>query len=175
MGEWKALKKASGTGLKELEREAGTGWRALEWQTNIDVGSPAISRAYTLLTGYTSVTKVNPVNANGKIDKVDLYVGSAGSFIVAIYEDKGSNQLKVKDNHDCGNLGVGLHSNIAVDLDVIAGEYIGVYSSGGGIDYNYPEGSDRWYKVANYTTIGQTYTFTYSAVNVMYSMFGSNY
>ena len=32
MGEWKALKKASGTGWKELERESGTGWKALLWE-----------------------------------------------------------------------------------------------------------------------------------------------
>lgn len=32
MGEWKALKKASGTAWKELERESGSGgWKALKW------------------------------------------------------------------------------------------------------------------------------------------------
>lgn len=32
MGEWKALKKASGTDWKELERESGSGWKALLWE-----------------------------------------------------------------------------------------------------------------------------------------------
>ena len=53
MGEWKALKKASGTGWKELEREAGTGWKALLYETayedfttfaEVDVGSDRIQK-----------------------------------------------------------------------------------------------------------------------------------
>ena len=51
MSEWKALRKASGTGWKELERESGTGWKALEWEyedfttfTEVDVGADRIQK-----------------------------------------------------------------------------------------------------------------------------------
>lgn len=51
MGEWKALRKASGTGWKELERESGTGWKALEWEyedfttfTEVDIAADRIQK-----------------------------------------------------------------------------------------------------------------------------------
>ena len=54
MGEWKALKRASGTGWKELEREAGTGWKALLYETTayedfttfteVDIGADRIQK-----------------------------------------------------------------------------------------------------------------------------------
>ena len=175
MGEWKALKKASGTGWKGLERQSGTGWRMLYWEGNIDVGAEALSYSSTMPIGYTIVTKYNPVNADGKIDKVDIYVGTEGTFYVGIYEYISATQVKCKDIHNCGILTVGLHSDIAVDLDVLTGEYIGAYSSDGGLRYGVETSGDRWYKEAACITVGTTYTMTFSENDVKYAVYGSNY
>ena len=76
MGEWKALKKASGTGWKELERESGTGWKELAWESGYE--------------DFTTFTEVDPnshitVDSGSKITFTNL----ARNEDCYIYKDYG--------------------------------------------------------------------------------------
>lgn len=132
MGEWKALKKASGTGWKELERELGTGWKALEWESvDIDVGAVAEDGS-THMAGSTrtAICFTNPVNENGTLTKLDLYIHTAnnGKARVGLLYLVSGNTYKCRSAQDITGLSAGLNADIAVSLVAVAGDYIGIYS-----------------------------------------------
>ena len=145
MGEWKALKQASGSGWKELERESGTGWKALEWEsgyedfttfTEVDVGANRIQKtanhvdhyAYrnedTYLYKYYGVNHFSDFTHKIKVREVSRNISAIG-FVWGV-----SNQL-----NDVKGLKSGSYHSVFVGFYETAGLKIVVWETYGGSNY----------------------------------------
>jgi hypothetical protein len=129
MAEWKSLKSTAGTGWKEIYREAGTGWKELIWDSvPIDVGEPCITRSSQQSGPYTFIIKNNVANANGKITNVCIWMGAgnpSNHYVGTFYQISGLT-YKCRTGENVGALSTG-ENNKTVDLDVVAGDLIGIY------------------------------------------------
>ena len=99
--------------------------------TAIDIGSAATVRTANLTNNYTWVDKNNSANATGKITKLAFYTsaGLDGVEVATFYVVSGNN-LSTRDTQSIGKVGGG-YQEVAVDLDVNIGDWIGVtYTSG---------------------------------------------
>jgi hypothetical protein len=107
--------------------------------TAIDIGNPAIDRTGPERgNGITWVDKNIPANATGKITTVEIwaYYANLAGCEVATFSASG-NDLATRDYETVNNgngAGVvikGSKQTFTVDLDVVAGDYIGLYYSSG--------------------------------------------
>lgn len=111
-------------------------------------------------TARTHVNRDNPANDSGKITTVDIRCFNDSTGIkVAIFENVGGNNLTARDAQLIGNLAAGLHEGIVVDLDVVAGDYIGAYFATGNPAVQTTTGAGVWYKNGDQTECVNT-TFT---------------
>lgn len=122
----------------------------------IDVGVEAIDRDYTITSDRTVINKTNPANASGKITSVEIYASSnmTGAIVVTFYRPDPTGQpdyLVARDSYEIGSVTAGSKQTFEVDLDVEAGDYLGVYFSAGWIERDNSGGDGIWYKVGNYT------------------------
>ncbi|RXG67047.1 hypothetical protein ES695_00110, partial [Candidatus Atribacteria bacterium 1244-E10-H5-B2] len=108
----------------------------------IDIGSPAINRDAYVNLGYTYILKENPANADGKITDIEIYTrGALSGCIVATFYVISGSILSARDSHYIGNVPAWSHQTISdLNIDVKAGDYIGLYFSGGAV-----EGDDSGY------------------------------
>jgi len=106
--------------------------------TEIDIGNSAIDRtSYTTIADNTLVDKNNPANADGKILSVEIYAVTGYDLTdckVGIFYIISGDYLSTRDTHTIGTVTSGLKQTFEVDLDVEAGDYIGLYASGGRIE-----------------------------------------
>ena len=134
MGEWKAFKKTAGTGQKELEHEAGTGWKALLWEgVAIDVGGACEDRAsYTSLLGITLIDLNNAANVSGTLTNICLWINTTGGadWHVGVFHLVSGITYKCRSAANLGALSVG-ENNKVVSLTIQTGDFIGVYSASG--------------------------------------------
>ena len=175
MGEWKALKKASGTGWKELEREAGTGWKALLWKTIIDLGNPCTNEALAGAANYTYLQMINTADADGTIDEVCLYINFAGSFYIGIFYPTTGNNYKCRSAADLGALSLGLNTKTGLSLAVHSGDVIGFWSSSGKVDAKVQTVGKRYSEAAGNNCVVDNEESYSSAQNYGDSIFGKNY
>ena len=99
---------------------------------SIDIGSLAIDRAlYWTSYRATRVVQGNPANNTGKITKVYIYAHSAMTSVeIGIFHVVSGNNLSTRSTHTIGNVAIGLTEH-DVDMEVIAGDYIGfTYATG---------------------------------------------
>ena len=98
----------------------------------IDIGSPAVNRGLIFNSGYTDVNKSNPANANGKITSVEIWANESltGAEVATFYVVSG-NYLSTRDSEYIGNVTAGSKQTFEVNLDVHAGDYLGIYWTGG--------------------------------------------
>jgi hypothetical protein len=112
----------------------------------IDVGAACTDRATSLGSTRTIIAKENPANDTGKITKVAIY-GTGASVLackVAIFTLVSGNSFTTRDYESIGNIAIG-YQEFTVDLDVQAGDYIGMLiNSGGGIEYDTSGGEGVW-------------------------------
>jgi len=133
----------------------------------IDIGIKVVSDS-SRGSGTTRVNKDNPANLTGKITTIDIEVKSGGvtGLIVAIFENVGGNNLTARSAQLIGDLAEGLHEGISVDLDVVAGDYIGSYHVSGYLWGNGGAGAGEWYLDGDHT---ECVSETFSAwTNVTY-------
>ncbi|MBA7688219.1 hypothetical protein ES703_96698 [subsurface metagenome] len=91
----------------------------------IDIGVKG-SFADLFGTYYTQINQNNPANLSGKITTIDIYIGNdVTGLIVAIFEKVNGLTFTARCRAVIGDLAAGLHEGIEVDLDVVAGDYIG--------------------------------------------------
>ena len=109
----------------------------------IDIGSDAINRD-GFYGVYTVVNGLNPANASGKINQLEVYANAAMSDVeVATFYVVSGNNLSTRDTQAIGSLSLGYNS-FNVDLNVEEGDYIGIYYTAGNIDTTNSGGSN-WY------------------------------
>lgn len=133
----------------------------------IDIGSDCSDRAgnSTDVNGNTTwIDKTNPANDTGKITNVAIwaYVSMASAYVATFYCPDPTN---FPDNFTArsasGNLGAvtsGSLQNFAVNLNVVVGDFIGIYFTDQttAIEFSTSGGSGLWYKAADQTACVDT-------------------
>jgi len=99
----------------------------------IDIGSPAVYDASYNGSGYTYINMNNPANDTGKITSVEIYANTILSDceVATFYLVSGSN-YSTRDTHTIGTVPSGSKQTFSgLDISVEAGDFIGIYFSGG--------------------------------------------
>lgn len=126
--------------------------------------------------GYSYVWPFNPANADGKIDTVNVSVcvGGVSNLSLGVAPMGSAPNFTYRDWVDLGNLTEGDHSISGADLDVITGDCMGYYNSGGNIQYTFSTsplaGYAHFYYCAGNCMDGVSRTFTYDGT--YYYIFG---
>ena len=118
--------------------------------TTIIVGSAPTDRSTWFNKLLTVVDRGNPANASGTLTTVDIFVNDEGDDMtgleVATFFVVSGNSLSTRDSQSIpGTLMKGVKSTFAVDLDVVAGDYIGFYCTAGYIERDTSGGSGVLY------------------------------
>jgi len=144
----------------------------------ITIGSAAINRAGYYNPGKTYVAKGSTANGTGTITSAEFYVQlELTGAKVAIFYVVAGNNLTARDfetvqigGQDPGVIPVGF-STATVDLDVVTGDYIGLYWSGGGKLDVEVSGDGEWHKDGDQT--GCTDTLFNSQADRTMSLYGT--
>ncbi|MBA7565807.1 hypothetical protein ES708_07492 [subsurface metagenome] len=104
-------------------------------EIDIDIGSPAIDRDGATGPDITVVNRSNPANESGKITSIEIFanIGLSGCKVATFYVASGNN-LSTRDYESIGNVPAGSKQVLSVNLDVKAGDYIGIYLTHGLLD-----------------------------------------
>jgi len=116
---------------------------------DIDIGMPAIDRAASVLSGYTEVDKNNPANISGTVNKVEIFAvtdNDMANVEVGIFYIVSGDNLTTRDSEFIGTVVGGSVQTFDVDLTVEAGDYIGLYWTGGRLEYDTSEPVGDWRK-----------------------------
>lgn len=113
--------------------------------TAIDIGTPAIDRGSFLATNnITFISVENPANLSGRITSIEIWaVVEMTGVKVATFEEVDTNTFTARDSQLIGTVSAGSKKTFDVDLDVQAGDYIGLCTTGGAIE-NDTSGSGTW-------------------------------
>jgi hypothetical protein len=166
MGDWKSLAKASGTGWKEIYRTPGSGgWKELQIAGSLDVGDSCINRNTATTPGYSWLVTVNPANISGTLTSVCVWFGNASLNVHLFTADRTTgNNFYIRAVQDVGDHGTGLR-NIAVELEIVAGDYVGIYTEQNGAEESTDKSADIFYKLG-VVEAGNTYLFTKPVLSV---------
>lgn len=142
----------------------------------IDIGVAAIHRPNIYYTA-TLINKGNPANASGKITSVEIYASSnmTNAKVATFYQPDPTgypNKLTARDSYSIGSVTSGAKRTFEVDLDVEAGDYLGVYFASGYIYYESAEGSGVWYAGYSDQTSCTNRSFNFVDVNE-FSLYGT--
>ncbi len=142
----------------------------------LDIGDAATKRAtYAPSSGYTRINYGNPANADGTINTVSVYFVTAATGVeVGTFSSGGSGQFTVRDYATIGSVAAGSTQTFTgLNIQVKAGDYIGIYFVTGQISRDNTGGSGVYYASGNKFGGGaNTYTFMSGAV---YSLYGSGF
>jgi hypothetical protein len=124
---------------------------------SIYVGSAATNRAAATTAGITYIDKANPVDGNGHITNVDLYVASqlSGCKVGIFYTASDVDHFTCRSSVSLGTVATGLRSS-SVDLEAKVGDFIGVYSTGGTVDRVTTGGEGVWICSGDQTVCSNT-------------------
>ena len=127
--------------------------------TDITIGNPAINGDILVgVSGYTQVDKKTPADGTGTIKTVEVYLGANTTVSIIATFTLSAGQLTARDYESVGALSEGYNS-FSVDLDVVEGDYIGIYYEGGEVKNTPGAGTGIWYKSGDQTQCVDT-TFT---------------
>lgn len=103
---------------------------------DIDIGMPAVNRG-TTMDDYTIVNMGNPAEESGKITSVEIWANETMTVCeVAIFFVVSGNFLSTRDIHYIGEVIAGSKQTFVVDLNVEAGDYIGLVTGPENIEYD---------------------------------------
>ncbi|GAH33167.1 unnamed protein product, partial [marine sediment metagenome] len=102
----------------------------------IDIGNEVIDRDSYIDYGKTLIDGTNPANASGRLTSVSIYarVEMLYTNVAIFYRPDPTgypNNFTARDSHYVGTVAAGEQS-FEVELEVEAGDFIGVYFVGGG-------------------------------------------
>jgi len=109
------------------------------------MGAEAINR-YSTIGIYTIVNRTGPALYSGTVKRVRIWANKTlyNCEIATFYVVNGNN-LSTRDNQTIGTVTAGSAKEITVDLDVQAGDYIGMYYTSGKMDVSTSGGNGLWY------------------------------
>jgi hypothetical protein len=134
----------------------------------IDIGYIDSAYSNNNTETYTWINQINPANASGKITLVSIYVlngyGDITSVEVATFYIVSGTNFTTRDSQNIGTLTQNGQRTATVDLDVEAGDYIGIKFLGGRIGNDPTTGYTCWYRSDDNIPCTNA-TFTVSANN----------
>lgn len=114
----------------------------------IYIGAPAIERG-TTLGAYTMIND-NPANESGVINSVEIWAAtSLVNCEVAIFTQGDANVFSTGDIEFIGAVEKWAKRTFVVNLDVQAGDYIGIYYTAGTIERDNAGCDGFWYKTGD--------------------------
>lgn len=136
----------------------------------IDIGAAAIDRASYEGHLRTTITKINPANLSGEITQIQVYPhANVTNCAVGIFYLTGTNQLKCRSAQAIGAVTAGYHE-IAVSLVVVAGDFLGWYMEGSGLEAD-TSGLGAYWIAGNHCTVDDEAGYTNQASRT-YSLYG---
>lgn len=117
--------------------------------TDITIGWPAIDRSVSI-GAYTAIND-NSANESGIINSVEIWANTSlvNCEVATFYRpDPGGfpNNFTTRDTEFIGAVTSGSKQTFPVDLDVEAGDYIGIYYTAGNIERDSSGCGGMWYK-----------------------------
>lgn len=103
----------------------------------IDIGALAINRAGWGGMGNTQIFQDNPADGTGKITSIEVFAVSGYNLVglkVATFFVVSGNTLSTRDWANIGAVTSGSKQTFVVDINVVAGDFIGLYASSGRIE-----------------------------------------
>jgi len=141
---------------------------------DIDIGSAAENRATNSDPG-TYVGKDNPANLSGKITSIEIWFdsasGNATGVEVATFFIVSGDNLSTRDTQTIGSVTAGSKQTFTVDLNVVAGDYIGIHYVGGEIERT-NLGVGYWYVLTTDLIPCTNQAFTFLAARTI-SLYGT--
>lgn len=111
----------------------------------IIIGREAKNRSSGVET-HTLINKGVVANASGKLTSVEIYCNiSLANCKVATFYVVSGNNLSTRDHQLIGAVPAGSKQILSVDLNVVAGDYLGLYYPTGRIDNDLSGGAGMWY------------------------------
>lgn len=127
----------------------------------VDIGSEAVDRTNYIGDVHTLVDETNPANASGTITEVEIYkTESWGNIKVAIFYQVAGNFLSTRSWVDLGVPPQG-YSKHVVSLEVHEGDYIGICTGSGSVDFDYS--GVGWWDIGSDQIPCTNVEFTHSA------------
>ncbi len=127
----------------------------------VDIGSEAVDRTNSIGDVHTLVDETNPANASGTITEVEIYkYSSYGNIKVGIFHQVAGNFLSTRSWVDLGTPPQG-YSKHVVSLAVQEGDYIGICTGSGSIDFDYS--GTGWWDIGSDQIPCTNVEFTYAA------------
>ena len=124
----------------------------------IDVGAAAIDRATTTPADNTFIAQENPANETGTLDTVEVYGVSSGTITVGTFFGSGTSWTS-RDSATF-SISAGFNQETGLSIDVVEGDLIGFWISGGIIDRDF-SGDGYFFLSGDQFGAGQqTYTDT---------------
>lgn len=123
---------------------------------------------------YTYIEKANPATATGKITRVAsrAHTTLQGVKFGTFYVTSGTN-LKCRDMVEVGTVGTDQTYYFDVDLDVVAGDYIGISWTSGALERNTSGGSGYFYAAGDHVIIGDEATYTEFTSAYKHAIYGT--
>ena len=112
---------------------------------DIDIGEPAIDRGSQIYYSRTFVNQGNPANESGSITSVEIWANiTINNCEVATFYVVSGNNLSTRDTEFIGTVTAGSKQTFEVNLDVQAGDYIGIWVPSGAMEYETSGGGGMW-------------------------------
>lgn len=114
---------------------------------DIDIGSPAINRAASLVANVTVINKNNPANDTGTITSIEVWADeNLSNLEVATFYETAANEFSTRGTHFIGNVTSGSKQTFpGLNIPVEAGDYLGYVFTVGKIDYDVTGGIAYWW------------------------------
>ncbi len=103
----------------------------------IDIGMPAVNRDGAI-AGATVINMENPANLTGKITQIQIYLNTSCINVeIATFYEVSSDYYSTRDTVLLGNVGAGGPQSFDVELDVHAGDLIGMWAQSGNLEHDF--------------------------------------
>ena len=132
--------------------------------TVLDVGPGANDLPGVSTGGVTLIDAGNPANLTGRLTSVEFWTNiTITDMQVGTFFNTGGNDYKCRDSQAVGVLVNGAKRTEAVDLEIEAGDLLGIYFTVGQIDADGGAGAGRWNLAGDHITPGDVETYALAA------------
>lgn len=123
---------------------------AFGYRATITAGPGALERANAANPGYTWICVANPANASGTMTTFRLRVKTAMTGVVVGTFYGSGTYYQSRDHSVIGNISAtGLQTFSGLDVDVVVGDYVGIYWSAGNLAFAVGAGTNAYFWTGN--------------------------
>ena len=127
----------------------------------IDIGNTGTGSDIFAFGGNTVIETKNSANLSGNIDTITLVVSLAMTGVIVATFSKSGTTFTARDSESIGSLAAGTQT-FSVDLNVVAGDYIGLYYATGRHLGRFSSGGSHYRTGDNTNTSGSYNVWDYS-------------